>query len=74
MQQLTEKRHQVKNYFQTIRNLREMVLGDWAPIPHQMVTYADEYPTSQYVRRYSGPTFSEGAAVVPGSENGELGM
>jgi len=66
--------HQVNPYVQTFRSLREWATTpDTAPTPYRMVIHADRRPSGAHVGRYNGPSSSEVAAIVPGSEDGEVG-
>jgi len=48
-------------------------VGDNAPEEYRMVIHADRRPSSEHARRYNGPSASEVAALIPGSEDGEVG-
>lgn len=69
MQQLTEILHEVNQYVQSIKILREWRRGDHTPTPYGMVIHADRCSTYEHVRRFCGRRCLELAAIVPGGKD-----
>ena len=73
LRELTEMLHGINPYIQTFRSLREWAIADQAPDLYRMVIHADRRPSDAHRGRYNGPANSEVAAIIPGSEDGEIG-
>ena len=73
MQELTAILHDVNPYVHTFRSLREWATGDQTPEQYRMVIHADRRPSEAHRGRYNGPSTSEVAAIIPGSEDGQIG-
>lgn len=59
-------------YLNSLKILREYILGDQAPLPHQVVIPPDGRPLSEHSSLQSREKCSKVSAKVPSSENGEF--
>lgn len=64
--------HHVNSNIGFLQSIREWVVAEEAPVNYQMVIHADRNPEDAHVGPYNGPSSSEIAAIIPGSEDGMI--
>ncbi len=65
--------NQHNTYVQSIMSLHELARDNSPTARYKIVIHADKRPANEHVRRYSGPSSSEVAALIPGNEDGMIG-
>ncbi len=55
-----------------VQSKLELVRDNAPTVPYNIFIYADKRPTNEHVRCYNRPSCSEGAALIPGNEDGMI--
>lgn len=69
LEEISNFLQQNNKYVQSFNCLREWVTAEKPPTEYIMVIHADRRPAREHTRRYNAPETSEGAAIIPGTED-----